>query len=79
MLRGAVLKDARFEDLNLTGAKFENIKLENASFSNINMKNVRFADINFDGTEIACCCKIDEMTVDGINLAEAIEFYKKNH
>ena len=79
VLRGAVLKGAQFVDLNLTGARFENIKLENAAFRNINMKNVRFEDINFDGAEIASCCKIDEMTVDGINVAEAIEFYRKNH
>jgi len=79
VLRGAVLKEARFEDLNLTGAQFENIKLENGTFKNINMKNVRFEDINFDGAVIADCCKIDGMTVDGVNLAEAIAFYKKNH
>lgn len=49
-LRGTVLPDAVFEDVNLKGLTVKNAKLAGARFDNVNLSKSSFNNINLSGT-----------------------------
>ena len=49
-VRGTVLKNAVFSDVNLSGANFSRAKLANVTFDDINMSQAKFNNINLEGT-----------------------------
>jgi len=81
------MTNVKFSDINMTGAQFGGmcmnkthygcVDMRDASFVNPDLTGTSFKDCNFSNVKLEGCA-IDKMTIDGINVAEAIEFYKKN-
>ena len=67
-----------FEEVNLSGAGFERSDIGGAEFNEVNLSGAAIIDSDMSGAEISGC-KLDGMTIDGFNVRELIEFYKKNH
>jgi nitroreductase len=59
---GLTLSEARFGCVDMSGAEFDGSDLKLAEFRNASFENVKITD-----------CKLDGMTIDGINVKEAIE------
>ncbi|MDD4124364.1 MAG: nitroreductase family protein [Eubacteriales bacterium] len=62
---GLTLSEARFGRIDMSGAEFNGSDLKLAEFRNASFENVKITDCNLDG-----------MTIDGINVKEAIEKVK---
>ena len=65
-----------FEEVDLSGAGFERSDVSGAEFNEVNLSGAAIIDSDMSGIEISGC-KLDGMTIDGFNVRELIEFYKK--
>lgn len=90
-LKGAAFSDANlsgasYAGLNMTGARFECVELNDARFGCcetcakdskpcVEMRNARFDHVDLSGA-VMMDCQIDGLTIDGVNVAEAIRAYK---
>jgi nitroreductase len=81
------MTNVRYSDINLTGACFGGLCMNSTSFGCVDMKNAVFDNPDLSGTSFCNCnlsnvkltnCELENMTIDGINVTEAIEFFKKN-
>lgn len=72
-------------DIKMAGSKLYDIDLDESDLSGVNMVQSKIQCSNLFGAEIKnCCfletklenCDISGMTVDGVNVAEAIKAYK---
>lgn len=81
------LHGAKFTDINMSCTFYGGLTLENSYFGCVNLNNAIFENPSFEGASFKNCtfkdaviesCNLDGMKIDGIDVAEAIEFYKKN-
>ena len=91
-LSGAQLNHCGMEstvltDIKMAGAKLYDIDLDGGDLSGVNMVSARIQCSNLYGATVKnCCfenaalenCDISGMTIDGVNVAEAIEAYKES-
>ncbi|MBO5272987.1 MAG: nitroreductase family protein [Clostridia bacterium] len=79
------LHGARFTDINMSHNFFGGLTLEESYFGCVDLKGATFENPDLSGSSFKDCnftdvklenCDIAGMTVDGINVKAAIEFYK---
>ncbi len=84
---------ANFDDVNFSGANFDDVDfsgvdfgaadMSGANFDGADMSGASFCDVDLSGADFSGAafdggCEFNGATVDGIDIAEAIRFYKEN-
>ena len=84
----AVLRDAVFDDSDLSSAVFNDVNLAGATFDNVNLKGSKFHNIDLSGTSFdylnmrdveVTRADLTGMTIDGIPVSEFIAAYREKH
>lgn len=72
------LEGSNFNDVNLSNVVFENINMSKTRFNNMNISESVFTDCNLGKIQISESCILG-MTINGINVLDAIKFYQAAH
>ncbi len=67
-----------FTNVGMSGAMFSRTDMDRADFEGVGLINAIMSNCDLSGLTLRNC-KIIDMTIDGYNVQELIEFYKNNH
>ena len=67
-----------FNNVGMSGAMFRKSDMDRSDFESVGLINTIMSNCDLTGLKILNC-KISDMTIDGYNVQELLEFYKNNH
>ena len=67
-----------FNNVGMSGAMFRKSDMDRSDFESVGLINTIMSNCDLTGLKILNC-KISDMTIDGYNVQELLEFYKNNY
>ena len=78
ILRGASVPGTVIDDCNMTGTTITGVNLRQSRMEDVNLADTVIRNANLSGIEISAS-DITKMEIDGISVADALDFYRKHH
>ena len=74
-VRGAVVTNSCFDDVNMSNTQFHNVNLANARVEDVNLSNTLFTDVNMSNVKNENA-QIAGMEIKGVSVVDLFAAYK---